>query len=110
MLSRATVFTPGRYPVIGRFNLGDPNPQASDATVGVRGLGIQITTPDGRQWRSAMINAPVFPVATPQAFYELLGLPHSTDPQAMARRNSTTASMRSCSRTRPASGMPCAGR
>jgi catalase len=83
-LSRAAVFTSGHYPVVGRFNLGDPDPKASDATTGVRGLGIRITTPDGRQWRSAMINAPQFPVATPQAFFELLGLRTSTDPQAMA--------------------------
>ena len=84
-LSKASVFTPGQYPVVGRFNLGSPSLTASDATTGVRGLGIRITTPDGQQWRSAMINAPEFPVATPQAFYELLSLGHSTDPQAPAR-------------------------
>ena len=84
-LSKAMVFTPGQYPVVGRFNLGDPDPAASDATVGVRGLSIRITTPDGQQWRSAMINAPAFPVATPQAFYELLALRKSKDPQALPR-------------------------
>jgi len=45
-LSHAQVFTRGEYPVIGRFNLGTPNPDAQDATVRVRGLGIQISTPD----------------------------------------------------------------
>ncbi len=67
-LSGAQVFTPGQYPVVGRFNLGTPNPDAPDATVRVRGLGLQISTPDGQVWRSAMIDLPFFPVATPQAF------------------------------------------
>lgn len=71
-LSSAQVFTPGTYPVLGRFNLATPNPNAADATVRVRGMGLQITTPDGDVWRSAMIDAPVFAVSTPQAFYELL--------------------------------------
>lgn len=83
--SRALVFTPGRYPVVGRFNLGSPDLAASDATTGVRGLSIRITTPDGQQWRSAMINAPEFPVSTPQAFYALLAAGRSKDPQAMPR-------------------------
>src|SRR5580698_2091833 len=71
-LSKASVFVPGQYPIVGRFNLGTPNPNAEDAMVRVRGLGISITTPDGQVWRSAMINAPIFPVSTPQGFYELL--------------------------------------
>ena len=71
-LSRAQVFAQGQYPVLGRFNLGTPNPNAPDATVRVRGLGLSISTPDGQEWRMAMINPPVFAVSTPQAFYELL--------------------------------------
>lgn len=51
--------------------------------VRVRGLGISITTPDGQVWRSAMINAPIFPVSTPQAFYDLLTASASKDPDAM---------------------------
>ncbi len=38
-LSRAQVFAPGSYPVLGRFNLGTPDPKAVDATVRVRGIG-----------------------------------------------------------------------
>ena len=57
--------------MIGRFNLGTPMPTAPDATVRVRGLGLQISAGD-QVWRTAMINAPVFAVSTPQAFYELL--------------------------------------
>lgn len=82
-LSHAQVFARGQYPVVGRFNLGTPNPDAPDATVRVRGLGIKISTPDGQEWRSAMINAPVFPVSTPQAFYDLLLASGSKVPNAM---------------------------
>jgi catalase len=82
-LSRAQVFSPGQYPALGRFNLGTPDPDAPDATVRVRGMGLQISTPDGEVWRTAMIDPPFFPVATPQAFYELLQTSHSKDPDAM---------------------------
>ena len=84
-LSRAPVFAQGQYPVLGRFNLGTPDPDAPDATVRVRGLGISIKTPDGQEWRSAMINAPIFPVSTPQGFYELLTASGSKDPDAMKK-------------------------
>jgi catalase len=82
-LSTAQVFANGQYPVIGRFNLGTPNPDAADATVRVRGLGVMVTTPDGQQWRMAMIDPPFFPVSTPQAFFELLQASASKDPGAM---------------------------
>jgi catalase len=82
-LSKAAMFASGQYPVLGRLNLGTPNPNASDATVRVRGIGFQISTPAGQTWRSAMINAPVFPVSTPQGFYDLLTASGSKDPGAM---------------------------
>src|SRR5215471_4124388 len=82
-LSLAQVFTRGQYPVLGRFNTGTPDPNAPDATVRVRGVGVRISTPDGQEWRSAMVNLPFFPVATPQAFYELLLASGSKDPDAM---------------------------
>jgi catalase len=84
-LSKARVFTHGQYPMVGRFNLATTDPNAADAMVRVRGLGIQITTPDGEQWRSAMIDAPIFAVSTPQAFYELLTSSGSKDPNAMKK-------------------------
>src|SRR5690606_35249697 len=71
-LSKAKVFASGTWPVLGRFNLATANPHAADATVRVRGMGMQIATPDGDVWRSAMIDAPVFAVSTPQTFHELL--------------------------------------
>jgi catalase len=82
-LSYAEVFIRGQYPVLGRFNLATPNPDAADATVRVRGMGLQISTPDGQEWRSAMIDPPFFQVSTPQAFYELLLALGSKDPDAM---------------------------
>ncbi|KQV66146.1 catalase family peroxidase [Rhizobium sp. Root1220] len=82
-LSKAQAFAPGQYPVLGRFNLGTPEPNAPDATVRVRGVGLQIATPDGQIWRTAMINAPVFAVSTPEAFYELLHAAGSKEPDAM---------------------------
>ena len=82
-LSSARVFEQGRYPALGRFNLGTPNPDAADATVRVRGMGLLISSDDGHEWRSAMINPPVFPVSTPQAFHGLLLASASKDPNAM---------------------------
>src|SRR6516164_4600262 len=81
--SKAQVFTRGQYPVLGRFNLATADANAPDGTVRVRGMGLQISTPDGEVWRSAMIDAPFFPVSTPQAFYELLLASASKDPDAM---------------------------
>jgi catalase len=82
-VSYAQVFARGQYPVLGRFNLGTADANAPDATVRVRGIGLQISTPDGQEWRSAMIDPPFFPVSTPQAFYELLIASASKDPDAM---------------------------
>lgn len=82
-LSQAQVFARGEYPAVGRFNLGTPDATAPDATVRVRGMGLRIATSDGREWRTAMINAPVFPVSTPQEFYQLLLAGSSKNPDAM---------------------------
>ena len=54
-MSQAQVFVRGQYTVVGRFNLATADANAPDATVRVRGLGIRIATPDGQEWRSAMI-------------------------------------------------------
>jgi catalase len=82
-LSRAQVFSRAQYPALGRFNLGTPDPTEPDAKVRVRGMGLQISTPDGEVWRTAMIDPPFFPVANPQAFYEMLKASGSKDPDAM---------------------------
>jgi catalase len=82
-LSRASVFARGQHPALGRFNLGTTNPDVADATVRVRGMGLRITPPDGQEWRTAMINAPIFAVSTPEGFHELLLASGSKDPNAM---------------------------
>lgn len=82
-LSKAPVFVRGQYPIVGRFNLASANLNAADATVRVRGMGLQITAPDGQVWRSAMIDVPFFPVSTPQALYALVVASGSKEPDAM---------------------------
>jgi len=69
VFSRAAMLAAGSYPVTGRFNLAGPNPGMPDGTGRVRGLSLRIQSPDGQEWRTAMINPPVFPIATPQDFY-----------------------------------------
>ena len=71
-LSKAIVFRPGKVPVLGRFSLGVGNPYATDEPNTVRGLGLRFDLPDGEEWRTAMVNLPVFPLGTPEAFYERL--------------------------------------
>jgi catalase len=82
-LSEAAMFRPGQYPAIGRFNLATADITAADATVRVRGMGLQIAAPGGQVWRMAMIDSPFFPVATPQALYGLVVASGSKDPDAM---------------------------
>ena len=83
-LSKAQVLAKGSYPVVGRFNLATPDPGIADSEVRVRGFSLEIKPADGQQWRMAMIDAPVFPVSTPQAFYDLLIASGRTDdPNAM---------------------------
>src|SRR5262249_13381911 len=59
-------------PVIGRFSLSGGNPYAADTSDTVRGLGLSFRLPNGEEWRTAMVNLPVFVVRTPQAFYDRL--------------------------------------
>lgn len=85
-LSRAQMFATGTYPVTGRFNLAVADPRTQDGTARVHGLSLRIQTPDGQEWRAAMIDAPFFPVATPQAFYDLqVASANKSDPDAMKK-------------------------
>ena len=79
-LSKAAVFRVGRIPVIGRFSLSGGDPNIADAPDTVRGLGLLFRLPDGEEWRTAMVNLPVFPVKDPQGFYKLM-LASQPDPQ-----------------------------
>jgi catalase len=69
-LSKAAVFEPGRVPVIGRFSLDGGQPDQPDRPDTRRGLGLQFSLPNGELWRTAMITFPLFPVSTPEIFYE----------------------------------------
>jgi catalase len=71
-LSKAAVFVSGRVPVIGRFAFGGGLPYVADDPHMVRSLAVLFKLPDGEEWRSAMINLPVFPFNSAQGFYDQL--------------------------------------
>ena len=71
-LSKATVFRPGRVPVIGRFALAGGQPYAADGPQTVRSMAILFNLPDGQEWRTGMNNIPVFPVNSAQGFHDQL--------------------------------------
>jgi catalase len=77
--SKAKVFQQGRVPILGRFSLGGGMPNVADSPQAVRGFGICFQLSGANEWRTAMINFPVFPFRTPQAFYENL-LASAPDP------------------------------
>jgi catalase len=71
-LSKASVFLPGRVPVIGRFALAGGQPYASDSPQAVRSMALLFKLPDGEEWRTGMNSIPVFVVNTAQGFYDQL--------------------------------------
>jgi catalase len=70
--SKAQLFAPGRTPLVGRFAVPVGNPYAPDSSAPIRSMAIRFSLANGQQWRTGMNSMPVFPVATPEAFYELL--------------------------------------
>jgi catalase len=78
-LSKASVFAPGRVPVIGRFALAGGKPYVADASQTVRSMALLFKLPDGEEWRTGMNNIPVFAVKTAQAFHDQL-LASAPDP------------------------------
>ena len=113
-ICRAAVFQPGSVPLIGRFSLGGGLPDQADKPETVRGLGLLFQGPNGQQWRTAMVNVPVFTDSTPQGFYERLlaskPLPDTgkPDPQKMAaflnRHPETVAAMKIIKQSPPTAG------
>jgi len=71
-VSSATVFAPGRTPVIGRFAIPGSNPSAPDASTPVRSMALLFQLQDGEQWRTGMNSTPVFAVHTPGQFFRQL--------------------------------------
>jgi catalase len=113
-ITTADVFQPGRTPVEGRFSLAGGNAHQADTAGAARGLGLAFGYPGGQQWRTAMLNLPVFPDNSPQGFYDRLiaskvspatGKP---DPQAtaqfMAAHPETARAMKIIGATPPTSG------
>lgn len=70
--SDAQLFAPGNTPVVGRFAIPGSNPYAPDSSVPIRSMALRFTQANGQQWRTGMNSMPVFPVATPQAFFDQL--------------------------------------
>ncbi|MDO9314255.1 MAG: catalase family peroxidase [Burkholderiaceae bacterium] len=67
-LSSASVFSGDKVPVVARFSVGGGNPQASDKSRSVRGLALQFSLPQGEQWLTANISAPMYFVSRPEQF------------------------------------------
>ena len=79
-LSKASVFSPGRVPIIGRFSLAGGQPYATDAPHMIRGMAILFKLSDGEEWRTAMTDIPVFTAKSAQAFHDQL-LALAPDPE-----------------------------
>jgi catalase len=71
-LSTASVFKPGRVPVIGRFALAGGMPMIPDGPAVVRSMALSFSLADGEVWRTGMNDIPVFPVKDPRGFHEQL--------------------------------------
>jgi catalase len=70
LLSKARLFARTDSPMIGRFSTGGGQPFAPDGRLAFRSLALSLTQPNGEQWRMALDDTPMFPVATPQAFLD----------------------------------------
>lgn len=79
-LSKAEVFRPGRVPIVGRFALAGGQPFQADTSHTVRSLAILFKQPDGEEWRTGMINIPIFLSNTPEAFHDFM-LVSAPDPK-----------------------------
>lgn len=106
--STAQVFAPGRTPVVGRFAIPGSNPYAPDSSVPIRSMALRFTQANGQQWRTGMNSMPVFPVATPQAFFAQLqaqrpdpatGKPDPTKLAAFFAAHPETAAFRAWAKT-----------
>lgn len=71
-LSRASVFSGAKVPVVARFSVGGGSPKASDKGKSVRGLALDFQLPNGERWQMANISAPVFFVSKPEQFAPFL--------------------------------------
>jgi catalase len=111
-LSKASVFLPGRVPIIGRFSLAPGQPYAADAPHTLRGMAILFKLPDGEEWRTAMLSIPVLTFNTLEGFYDELlataSYPATDDPdparmQALLAKHPESAKARQLIRSYPVS-------
>lgn len=65
-LSSSAAFSGARIPAVIRFSVGGGSPKASDKSKSVRGLAVAMELPDGEQWQTANVSAPVFFVSRPE--------------------------------------------
>jgi catalase len=72
LVSRASVFAPGHYPVVGRLSIPGGDPGQDDGAGVVRSLALRTVLPHREDWRVAMNSVPIFAVRTPQALFEQL--------------------------------------
>lgn len=114
-LSTAAVFQPGATPVTARFSLSGGMPTVADANATVRGLAVLFHLANGEQWRTAMVNIPVFLDRVPQGFYDRLlatkPVPATGQPDPaklaafLAKYPETARAMAVVKRTPPSSGL-----
>jgi catalase len=71
-LSKAAVFAPGHVPVTGRFSLAGGQPHVADGPTAVLAMALRLRPPAGQEWRTAMIDIPVFLVRNGEGLYEQL--------------------------------------
>ena len=111
-LSKASIFSVARVPVIGRFALAGGQPYVADAPHTVRSMAMLFKLPDGEEWRTGMNNIPVFPVNTAQAFHDQLlasavnpatGKPDPADMNAFLANHPETARAMQLIRNHPVS-------
>ena len=79
-LSKAAVFKPGTMPVVARFSFGGGMPFVPDKPEAVRAFALRFLPNGGEEWRTGMINLPVFLVNSARGFYDSL-LATAPDPK-----------------------------
>jgi len=104
-LSKATLFKPGRVPVIGRFALAGGMPFQADMPNTVRSMALRFLPPSGEEWRTGMNDIPVFVVNSARGFYEQL-VAAAPDP---ATGKPDPAKMQAFLANRPTPPSRCAG-
>jgi catalase len=71
-LSRSALFSGKSIPVTARFSLGGGSLEVPDAAPAPRGMALEFHLPGGALQHITMINTPIFAVASPASFYDLL--------------------------------------